>query len=141
MYYQFLWCHWWRSSGERVQQRWNYRKSGWSLASGDELQNGPNPGWQCVLCLKYFVIIICSGSHLLTIIFCFLVPQFYVCGFPNDNYQRVRRLAVARTRFMIRTLTAHFTRIAVGDCRDGILFFSYHEVSIRSTLKTLSAYM
>ncbi|KAL1815258.1 hypothetical protein ACET3Z_017832 [Daucus carota] len=52
---------------------------------------------------------------------------FYVCGFPNDNYQRVRRLAVARTRFMIRTLTAHFTRIAVGDCRDGILFFSYHE--------------
>ncbi|KAL8147181.1 hypothetical protein AgCh_004777 [Apium graveolens] len=52
---------------------------------------------------------------------------FYVCGFPNDNYQRVRRLAVARTRFMIRTLTTHFTRIAVGDCRDGILFFSYHE--------------
>lgn len=64
----------------------------------------------------------------------FFVPQFYVCGFPNDNYQRVRRLAFARTRFMIRTLTAHFTRIAVGDCRDGILFFSYHEVLITSTL-------
>ncbi|KAK2985367.1 hypothetical protein RJ640_029324 [Escallonia rubra] len=52
---------------------------------------------------------------------------FYVCGFPNDNSQRVRRLAVGRTRFMIMTLTAHFTRIAVGDCRDGILFYSYHE--------------
>lgn len=54
---------------------------------------------------------------------------FYVCGFPNDNCQRVRRLAVGRTRFMIMTLTAHFTRIAVGDCRDGILFYTYHEDS------------
>ncbi|GFP84151.1 DNA damage-binding protein 1 [Phtheirospermum japonicum] len=55
--------------------------------------------------------------------------SFYVCGFPNDNTQRVRRLAVGRTRFTIMTLTAHFTRIAVGDCRDGILFYSYHEDS------------
>ncbi|KAG8371805.1 hypothetical protein BUALT_Bualt12G0001400 [Buddleja alternifolia] len=55
--------------------------------------------------------------------------SFYVCGFPNDNSQRVRRLAVGRTRFNIMTLTAHFTRIAVGDCRDGILFYSYHEES------------
>lgn len=29
---------------------------------------------------------------------------------------------------MIMSLTAHSTRIAVGDCRDGILFYSYHEV-------------
>ncbi|XP_073278173.1 spliceosome-associated protein 130 A-like isoform X2 [Primulina huaijiensis] len=55
--------------------------------------------------------------------------SFYVCSFPNDNSQRVRRLAVGRTRFTIVTLTAHFTRIAVGDCRDGILFFLYHEDS------------
>ncbi|XP_042053736.1 probable splicing factor 3B subunit 3 [Salvia splendens] len=55
--------------------------------------------------------------------------SFYVCGFPNDNSQRVRRLAVGRTRFTIMTLTAHFTRIAVGDCRDGVLFYSYHEDS------------
>ncbi|KAK1578692.1 hypothetical protein Q3G72_032416 [Acer saccharum] len=54
---------------------------------------------------------------------------FYVCGFPNDNPQKVRRFAVGRTRFMIMLLTAHFTRIAVGDCRDGILFYSYHEDS------------
>lgn len=52
---------------------------------------------------------------------------FYVCSFPNDSSQRVRRLAIGRTRFMIMTLTAHLTRIAVGDCRDGILFYSYHE--------------
>ncbi|KAF2289555.1 hypothetical protein GH714_037126 [Hevea brasiliensis] len=52
---------------------------------------------------------------------------FYVCGFPNDNPQRVRKLAIARTRFTIISLTAYFTRIAVGDCRDGILFYSYHE--------------
>lgn len=35
---------------------------------------------------------------------------------------------MGRTRFMITSLTSHFTRIAVGDCRDGILFYSYHEV-------------
>lgn len=52
---------------------------------------------------------------------------FYVCGFTNDNPQKVKRLAVGRTRFMITSLTSHFTRIAVGDCRDGILFYSYHE--------------
>lgn len=28
---------------------------------------------------------------------------------------------------MIFSLTAYFTRIAVGDCRDGVLFYSYHE--------------
>lgn len=55
--------------------------------------------------------------------------QFYACGFPNDNPQRVRRFAVGRTRFMIMSLTAHFTRIAVGDCRDGVVFYSYHEVT------------
>lgn len=52
-----------------------------------------------------------------------------MCHFPNENSQRVRRLAVGRTRFTITSLTAHFTRIAVGDCRDGILFYSFHEVS------------
>ncbi|XP_044508499.1 splicing factor 3B subunit 3 isoform X3 [Mangifera indica] len=54
---------------------------------------------------------------------------FYVCGFPNDNFLRVKKFAVGRTRFMITSLTAHSTRIAVGDCRDGILFYSYHEQS------------
>ena len=38
---------------------------------------------------------------------------------------------------MITSLTAHFTRIAVGDCRDGILFFSYHEVSGMFVLVTV----
>ncbi|KAK4272631.1 hypothetical protein QN277_021156 [Acacia crassicarpa] len=52
---------------------------------------------------------------------------FYVCGFPNDNPQRVRKFAVGRTRFMITSLTARSARIAVGDCRDGILFYSFHE--------------
>ncbi|KAK8554110.1 hypothetical protein V6N12_031085 [Hibiscus sabdariffa] len=51
----------------------------------------------------------------------------FVCGFPGDNPQRMRRFAIARTRFMIASLTAYGTRIAVGDCRDGILFYSYNE--------------
>ncbi|KAK9921586.1 hypothetical protein M0R45_030090 [Rubus argutus] len=54
---------------------------------------------------------------------------FYLCGFPHDNSQRVKKWAVARTRFTITSLTAHFTRIVVGDCRDGILFYDYHEDS------------
>ncbi|XP_019444144.1 PREDICTED: DNA damage-binding protein 1 isoform X2 [Lupinus angustifolius] len=52
---------------------------------------------------------------------------FYVCGFPSDHPLRVRRFAVGRTRFMVTSLTADSTRIAVGDCRDGILFYHYHE--------------
>lgn len=51
--------------------------------------------------------------------------SFYVCGFANDN-KRVKKFAVGRTRFMIMSLTAYHTRIAVGDCRDGILFYAYH---------------
>ncbi|XP_010498325.1 PREDICTED: pre-mRNA-splicing factor prp12-like [Camelina sativa] len=54
---------------------------------------------------------------------------FYVCGFPNDSPERMKRFAVGRTRFMITSLRTYFTRIVVGDCRDGVLFFSYHEDS------------
>lgn len=35
---------------------------------------------------------------------------------------------MGRTRFMITSLRTYFTRIVVGDCRDGVLFYSYHEV-------------
>ncbi|CAL0326673.1 unnamed protein product [Lupinus luteus] len=52
---------------------------------------------------------------------------FYLCGFPSDHPLRVRRYAVGRTRFMVTSLTTDSTRIAVGDCRDGILFYYYHE--------------
>ncbi|XP_010257605.1 PREDICTED: splicing factor 3B subunit 3 [Nelumbo nucifera] len=51
----------------------------------------------------------------------------YVYGFLNENPQRVRRLALGRTRFAITCLTTQFNRIAVGDCRDGILFYTYQE--------------
>ncbi|XP_076946494.1 DNA damage-binding protein 1b-like [Bidens hawaiensis] len=54
---------------------------------------------------------------------------FYVCSFQSDNFPRVKRLAVGRTRFMIMTLTTHFTTIAVGDCRDGVLLYAYSEDS------------
>lgn len=50
-----------------------------------------------------------------------------VYGFLNENPQRVRRLTLCRTRFTITCLTTLYTRIAVGDCRDGILFYSYQE--------------
>lgn len=40
------------------------------------------------------------------------------------------KYATERTRFIIKSLTAHCSRIAVGDGRDGIIFFSYDEVSV-----------
>ncbi|KAK4762165.1 hypothetical protein SAY87_030049 [Trapa incisa] len=52
---------------------------------------------------------------------------FYICSFVNDNPQKVKRLAVSRTWFMITSLRSFSSRIAVGDCRDGILFYSYRE--------------
>lgn len=51
----------------------------------------------------------------------------YVYGFQSENPHRLRRFTSTRTRFTITSLTALFTRIAVGDCRDGILFYSYQE--------------
>jgi len=39
--------------------------------------------------------------------------SFYVCDFPNNNPQRVRRDATGRTHHMITSLSAQFTRIAV----------------------------
>lgn len=50
-----------------------------------------------------------------------------VFGFPNENSQRLRKLAVGKMRFTITSLATQSTRIAVGDCRDGVLFFSYNE--------------
>lgn len=76
------------------------------------------PGMVCAICTyldRYFLA--SAGNY------------FYVCGFASDNPQRMRRFAGGRTRFMIMSLTSYFTRIAVGDCRDGILFYSYHEDS------------
>lgn len=35
---------------------------------------------------------------------------------------------MVKTRFMITSIAVHLSRIAVGDCRDGILFYSYQEV-------------
>jgi splicing factor 3B subunit 3 len=34
---------------------------------------------------------------------------------------------MVRTRFMITSLAVHLTRIAVGDCHDGVLFYYYQE--------------
>jgi len=48
--------------------------------------------------------------------------QFFVCGFPSDNPQRMKRFARGRTRFMITSLTSYFTRIVVGDCRVGNIY-------------------
>ncbi|XP_034692691.1 pre-mRNA-splicing factor prp12 isoform X1 [Vitis riparia] len=83
------------------------------------------PGMVLAICPYLDRYFLASAGNSIFVFFC----QFYVCGFPNDNPQRVRRFAVGRTRFMIMSLTAHFTRIAVGDCRDGVVFYSYHEDS------------
>lgn len=56
--------------------------------------------------------------------------QLSLFGFVHDNPHRPKKLAVTRTRFTITCLKTFYTRIAVGDCRDGILFYAYREVNI-----------
>ncbi|CAN6203352.1 unnamed protein product [Urochloa humidicola] len=51
----------------------------------------------------------------------------YVFGFANENPHRMKKCAVGRTRFAITCLKTFASRIAVGDCRDGVLFHSYNE--------------
>ncbi|KAL3699902.1 hypothetical protein R1sor_017924 [Riccia sorocarpa] len=48
-------------------------------------------------------------------------------GLVQDSFHRLRRIAAARTRFVITNIAVYMHRIAVGDCRDGILFYSYRE--------------
>lgn len=40
----------------------------------------------------------------------------------------MKKCAFCRTRFTITCLKTFASRIAVGDCRDGVLFYSYNEV-------------
>jgi hypothetical protein len=54
--------------------------------------------------------------------------QLFCFGFLHDSPQRLRKFAMVRTRFMITSLAVHLTRIAVGDCHDGVLFYYYQEV-------------
>lgn len=53
--------------------------------------------------------------------------MIYVFGFTNENPHRIKKCAVGRTRFTITCLKTFASRIAVGDCRDGVLFYSYNE--------------
>ncbi|XP_073364571.1 uncharacterized protein [Aegilops tauschii subsp. strangulata] len=50
-----------------------------------------------------------------------------VFGFVNENPHRMKKYAVSRTRFTITCLKTYGSQIAAGDCRDGVLFCSYHE--------------
>lgn len=71
-------------------------------------------------------------TSLLPNLFNIVMSQVNVFGFLNDNPQRLRKFATAKTRFAITCLATYYMRIAVGDCRDGILFFTYHEVLLSS---------
>ncbi|KAL6594944.1 hypothetical protein ACP70R_048047 [Stipagrostis hirtigluma subsp. patula] len=51
----------------------------------------------------------------------------YVFGFANENPHRMKRCAIGKTRFTITCLKTFASQIAVGDCRDGVLFYSYNE--------------
>uniref|UniRef100_A0A0E0E8X5 DNA damage-binding protein 1 n=1 Tax=Oryza meridionalis TaxID=40149 RepID=A0A0E0E8X5_9ORYZ len=51
----------------------------------------------------------------------------FVFGFLNESPHRIKRYTMSRTRFTITCLKTYASRIAVGDCRDGVLFYSYHE--------------
>lgn len=45
----------------------------------------------------------------------------------KNGDQRLKRMSKAMTRFGITCIATNLTRIAVGDCRDGVLLYSYRE--------------
>lgn len=94
--------------------------------------SGNTVSWINLVCLPLRI----RKLHLVTVFSFnyFLVIQFYVCALEYDTTLigrvKVIKYATERTRFIIKSLTAHCSRIAVGDGRDGIIFFSYDEVSV-----------
>lgn len=86
-------------------------------------------GWQ--LTLKWHVsmpgIVLAVCPHLEQYILASAGNSLFCLGFPTDAPQRLRRICSVKTRFTITCIAVHLTRIAVGDCRDGILFYSYQE--------------
>lgn len=68
------------------------------------------------------------------------LKQLICYGQTHDSYQRLRRFAAAKTRFVITNVAVHLNRIAVGDCRDGILFYSYREVGSNLIISIPSDY-
>lgn len=86
-------------------------------------------GWQ--LTLKWHVsmpgIVLAVCPYLEQYILASAGNSLFCLGFPTDAPQRLRRISFVKTRFTITCIAVHLTRIAVGDCRDGILFYSYQE--------------
>lgn len=92
------------------------------LRDGEVVDNAYVVVW--FLLFRYLVQVV-----LHSVLNCGLVGhQLFCLGFPSDSPQRPRKFAMVKTRFMITSIAVHLSRIAVGDCRDGILFYSYQEV-------------
>ncbi|KAJ7565692.1 hypothetical protein O6H91_02G071600 [Diphasiastrum complanatum] len=53
--------------------------------------------------------------------------SLFCLGFLSDAPKRLRKLSTIKTRFLITSIASHLTRIAVGDCRDGVLIYTYRE--------------
>ncbi|CAA7395356.1 unnamed protein product [Spirodela intermedia] len=92
-----------------------------------QLDNMEAEQLQVVACLSMPGVVLSVCSYLDRYILASAGSFLCVCGFLNDNPHRLRRLATMKSRFTITCLAAHFTRIAAGDCRDGILFYTYQE--------------
>ena len=65
----------------------------------------------------------------------FLLSQLSCLGFASDCQYRLKRYDSVRTRFVLMCIAVHLNRIAVGDCRDGILIYSYQEVKIITNIR------
>eukprot|EP00252_Welwitschia_mirabilis_P013831 TRINITY_DN3051_c0_g1_i1.p1 TRINITY_DN3051_c0_g1~~TRINITY_DN3051_c0_g1_i1.p1 ORF type:complete len:736 (-),score=114.68 TRINITY_DN3051_c0_g1_i1:815-2743(-) len=53
--------------------------------------------------------------------------NLFCLGASPEGPLRLRRCSHIKTRFAITCIAVHLNRIAVSDCRDGILFYSYQE--------------
>ncbi|KAG0472427.1 hypothetical protein HPP92_016973 [Vanilla planifolia] len=98
-------------------------------ASDDGIKIAENDSWKfkivyqnqlsgavLAICAYLNRYIIASAGNTLNV-FCFV----------TDNPLRLLKYSMTKTRFTITSLTTCFSRIAVGDCRDGILFYSFQD--------------
>ncbi|KAH9329513.1 hypothetical protein KI387_001621, partial [Taxus chinensis] len=116
-----------RSTPEHVAN--NNLSSSPDESSHESVRFEEGGGWE--LTLKWHVsmpgIVLAVCPYLGRYILASAGNNLFCLGFPQDSPQRLRRYSYSKTRFTITSIAVHLNRIAVGDCRDGVLFYSYQE--------------
>lgn len=96
---------------------------------GDSLRFAEGEGWELTLKCQVTLsgVVLAVAPYLEQYILASAGNSLCILGFPSHSPHRLGRFDIVKTRFVITCIAVHLNRIAVGDCRDGILFYSYQE--------------